>query len=453
MKYQKVFRSFFFVCFLVGITACSTDDDENLVAANQNECSMHTIPLDFVGYVCNYDSSDAHNKDQALDSQTSIWNDGDMIYITFYNKYESFPGIATYSSSSGWTINYEGDLMIGDDLRCEARYFVNATFSNTFLVSINSNTEIYEDANATYTYSDNALRVVATLTPKVGRIRFTGTPDETIHLTGLSVYTTYSPGTNSFSSSSAVITTTVDSDGSTPYIYCTFTYEDQTIGLVGVDYAYTRTCTSDVLKAGESGYMTIPSEESHNNWRRGLCLKVSGVEFKMIPVTGFSEGFFLIGETETTKSLYYSVIGQESFSMDPMSSVYYSSILSFINKLNTITRLNFSLPTKDQWQYAASGGDISQGYTYAGSNNPDDVAWYKDNCTDLQPVKTKAPNELGIYDMSGNVGEYVTKEENYIICGGSYRSDFSKVDVNSWVDYSNDCSSGIYGFRMILVFP
>ena len=80
----------------------------------------------------------------------------------------------------------------------------------------------------------------------------------------------------------------------------------------------------------------------------------------------------------------------------------------FIPRLNKITGKTFRLPTEAEWEYAARGGNKSKGYKYSGSNTIGDVAWYTSttNDTGTRPVGTKAPNELGIYDMSGNVREW-----------------------------------------------
>lgn len=442
-------------CFIMG--ACSDDD---FIEQEQptEESTIHTIPMDFIGNVVGFDQSSSRVKTRAATS--SSWNNGDKIYITFYNGSTIVPGEATYNSSSGWSVSYDGNLATGTNLKCEARYFMNATFSSSSLVSLNSNSEIYEDVNGTYAYSNGSLTVQATLSPKTGRIRFTGTSGAKIYTTGISVYTTFSPAINTFSSSNAMITSTVASNGSTPYIYGVFSDTDRNIGLVGSDFAYTRTCTSDMLKTGESGYMAIPSESAHNNWRSGLYVKASGVEFKMIPVAGYSGGFFLIGETEVTEALYNSVNGTTSSSQLPRSNISYNAIISFIEKIKNQSKLSFSLPSSSQWLYAAKGGNKSQGYTFSGSNTPGDVAWYSANTTAKQNVKTKAPNELGIYDMSGNVAEMTSSVGSsgsynyYYYYGGGYTHASSSCTAISRNDQiREDNNSNIVGFRLILTCP
>ena len=92
----------------------------------------------------------------------------------------------------------------------------------------------------------------------------------------------------------------------------------------------------------------------------------------------------------------------------PADYVSHDAIVNiFLPRLNKITGLQFRLPTEAEWEYAARGGRKSQGYKYSGSNNIDDVAWYGDNSSGTtHQVGTKRPNELGIYDMSGNVLEW-----------------------------------------------
>lgn len=460
MKQVHIIQMLMAVVMVLALGSCSSDDLSEIVDQNGKK----TVKMEFMGKVIGFDQQGSSKAKVQTRANSSSWNDGDKIYITFYNGSTRVPGEATYNSASGWSVSYDGNLATGSNLKCEARYFINATFSSSSLVSFNSNSEIYEDLNGTYAFSNGALTVTATLSPKTGRIRFTGKSGEKIYTTGISVYTTFSPGSNTFSTSNAMITSTVASNGSTPYIYGFFTDNDRNLGLVGSDYAFTRTCTSSMLNVGESGYMAIPSESSHNNWRNGLYVKASGIEFKMIPVAGYSGGFFLMAETETTEALYETVNGLSSTSQFPISDIRNTEILEFIEKLNNKTNLKFSLPSAAQWLYASKGGNKSQNYTYAGSNTPGDVACYAGNCSSKQKVKTKAPNELGIYDMSGNVGEFVSDTHsgyNYVY-GGCYKSASNYITTTSATyAYSNQWGVAGYshsynykdigaGFRLIL---
>ena len=120
---------------------------------------------------------------------------------------------------------------------------------------------------------------------------------------------------------------------------------------------------------------------------------------------------YYIGKYEVTQALWQMVMGNNpsEFKGDnlPVETVSWYDCQEFISKLNRITGKMFRLPTEAEWEYAARGGNKSRGYQYSGSNNLSDVAWYGNNSGDeTHAVGTKQPNELGIYDMSGNVDEW-----------------------------------------------
>ena len=120
---------------------------------------------------------------------------------------------------------------------------------------------------------------------------------------------------------------------------------------------------------------------------------------------------YYIGKYEVTQALWQTVMGNNpsNFKGDnlPVEKVSWDDCQVFLNKLNRITGKMFRLPTEAEWEYAARGGNKSRGYQYSGSNNLSDVAWYDDNSGNkTHAVGTKQPNELGIYDMSGNVSEW-----------------------------------------------
>jgi formylglycine-generating enzyme required for sulfatase activity len=129
------------------------------------------------------------------------------------------------------------------------------------------------------------------------------------------------------------------------------------------------------------------------------------------PVHQVTLSTYYIGETEVTQALWKAVMGSNpaNFKGDnrPVENVSWNDCQTFIKKLNSLTGENFRLPTEAEWEFAARGGSKSRGYQYSGSNNPSSVAWYDDNSgSQTHDVKTKSPNELGIYDMSGNVWEW-----------------------------------------------
>ena len=195
-----------------------------------------------------------------------------------------------------------------------------------------------------------------------------------------------------------------------------------------------------------------------------MAINRDGTELK----TSGTTADFYIAQTEVTNKLWKAVMGSVPAELEQKGDEYPVALNSynylvkeggFIDKLNEMVKdqllagKKFALPTEVEWHYAAMGGQQSKGYKYAGSNTIGDVAWYLDNCnSSTQPVSQKEPNELGIYDMSGNVWEFTSTlaDGKVITCGGGWTSEANWCEVNLSFPDDPDTRFNNTGLRLVI---
>ena len=184
---------------------------------------------------------------------------------------------------------------------------------------------------------------------------------------------------------------------------------------------------------------------------------------------------YAIGETEVTVGLWNAVMGYVPYLNDineplkPVGNISWFDCQKFILKLNALTGRTFRLPTEAEWEYAARGGSKSRGYGFSGTNDMNSSMWYVDNA-DMKSknVKTRKANELGLYDMSGNVWEWCfdraadyqktpqtdpcgpSEGTSRILRGGSCASrwDACRITNRSYMLAKN--IKGTFGFRLAI---
>ena len=252
----------------------------------------------------------------------------------------------------------------------------------------------------------------------------------------------------------------------------------------------TRKATITIRNSGQSCNISIVQyKETYVETINGLNLKMIFVEegtFVMgsndgdsdeRPVHNVTLDLYYIGETEVTQAQWQAIMGSNpsSYKGDnrPVENVSWNEAQEFCDKLSALTGKKYVLPTEAQWEYAARGGNKSNGYAYSGSNTIGDVAVYSGNRESQHSnVKSKESNELGIYDMSGNVYEWCSDCSNLygnyssspqtnpqgpssgsyrVLRGGSWNTDAGYCRVaNRNYDYPYSRSYS-YGFRVVCI--
>jgi formylglycine-generating enzyme required for sulfatase activity len=194
------------------------------------------------------------------------------------------------------------------------------------------------------------------------------------------------------------------------------------------------------------------------------------------PVHNVTISSFNIGKYEVTQAQWKEVMGNNpSYFKDcdrcPIEQVSWNEVQLYIQKLNSLTGKNYRLPTEAEWEYAAKGGKDSKGYTYSGSDDMNTVAWYYENSGGkTHTVGTRQPNELGIFDLTGNVWEWCSDWYNRynnigetnpkgasdgafnVLRGGSWYGDDNecRISFRSWSNPVNRNLDYYYGFRLVL---
>ena len=184
---------------------------------------------------------------------------------------------------------------------------------------------------------------------------------------------------------------------------------------------------------------------------------------------------YYIGHTEVTQALWQTVMNEEPLTLEgynpnyPVTNISWYDCQTFIQRLDSITNMPFRLPTEAEWEFACRGGLYSKGLRYSGSDKVEDVAWfdYISN-SKVHPIKEKAPNELGLYDMSGNLFEWCldwytryTSESlinpagpndgrRRVLRGGCWNYSARNCRVSYRLNDSPQHADNYYGFRLAM---
>lgn len=176
-----------------------------------------------------------------------------------------------------------------------------------------------------------------------------------------------------------------------------------------------------------------------------ITYTIDGKTFKMIKVTGGGLKTFYIMQTElpVNSDLVIGTVTIGKLNRNNSRAINSNRMKFFLDELRQVTGIPFRMPTKEEWQYAARGGQKESNYIYSGSDNIEDVAWYKGNSEKTgHTIAQKSPNALGLYDMSGNYSEMCNdildpKWYCYVdgpLCGGNWNDVASSCKVNSWIN-------------------
>jgi hypothetical protein len=196
---------------------------------------------------------------------STVWKDGDCVYLVFLKDDNKVEGRAIYDETNDdWTLYYDGILPNGQ-YSGKASY-IEGVSDNKNIILLSHKNSVYVDDAIECEKTTEMMRINVKLTPQTGRIRFFGTPGQQFELTGVWNFTNLETSECSLNKEESGLSITINSDGYSDYIYCSFPQLSRTLSISYDKYIYSTVCEHPILDAGQSGYMELPTDTKHNGW-------------------------------------------------------------------------------------------------------------------------------------------------------------------------------------------
>lgn len=246
------------LCFAISTLLMGCKDFDDSALPDRVRTYKLRLNVSVVGFDGNKTRSNAYS-----------FVDKDEVYVLFQQGTNIINGTAIYEAvKDEWTLTPSQSLAETDESRCRLAFFLAAGNKTSSAISLTQQTRIYTDIEASYQLSEDKLTIQGQLSPALGRIRFKGISGQKSTVAGLAFASSFDLNTHSFSLSPSKFTATCAADGYTPYYYSAFADADKrqlTFELTS-ESGLRRNFGLGVLQAGTSGYVTIPTKESHEGW-------------------------------------------------------------------------------------------------------------------------------------------------------------------------------------------
>lgn len=377
MKAFKNIKGFFTTLMVASalsmtVTSCDNELSDAVTDDIQNK-EEKTMVMHFDGDCPSYD-------DMQTRATSAEWNNGDIIYLRFFltDNTTVICGKAVYNATkSAWQLSYYGNISVGSKCKCEAFFFTGANAKDNYNIELSGTSGAYIDEDAFYIVEDGELYVTATLAPKTARMRIKGTPNKEIWVSAVIYNTSFNLTKKEFTSGSDEFRTEFGEDGYTPYMYVSLNEKNE-ITLRDNYWQYTKTFDAKKFAAGESGYITMPSQEENKGWADvyyypesavDLGLSVRWATMNIGATTAYEAGIFCSwGDADGTNTSTYS---------------YYNESVHAIAgnpEYDIVTKEwgeRWQIPSQEQWQelmdnctwtYAYDSEKSMYGYTVTGKN-------------------------------------------------------------------------------------